>query len=611
MRFYEFITEAGGNPPFSPTPEQQQEIADLYASGFTIADIAKEYKITRKTMGLFLHRLPNFDQLRQLRNVARQEQGLSIGPKGITPDQVQQMANNFALGKNFNQLSKEFGITADIVMEKLKKLPNFEELLQQNTKARQEQGLLTLADLGPKGTTPAQIDQMAKEYASGKSSRQVAKMFNLAQTSVSRHLTKRPDWEEIKFQNRTNRSRKLGGTQSLTNRGINKPGSKGIHAIRRTGSPSGSVFEDALEEDWKKTLGTFGAAGALALGANKPMDLRPPRVDKPTVTAPAAPAAPFENPDVRILAQTIWGEARSHGKIGMLAVGNVIKNRAEDIENSRLFGSGIRGVALKPKQFSCWNKNDPNRKRFAKLMWYDELIRLRKSPDGTPFDQWFAKFKDTGYYKDYEAWLLAQDIAEGILAGTAPDPTKGAVYYHTTDVKPVWRTKLDRVASIGNHIFYTIPNNLSEYKVDNVDGLGSVPLNQNVDYMGLRVMMKPSTFLELALPLEVPRSVDYIVDYLQQGGALGAPFLDIKIPAEWEQGNFERLARVTGHEGRNRMLAVQKLEGDDPVEVHLLFRDGVRRRHLTPDMIKELRNGMMDQSYKKYVAGPLFSAEEA
>jgi len=95
MRAFEFITE--GRPPFSPTPEQQQEIADLYASGFSRADIAKEYKITPQTMGLFLHR-----------------------------------------------------------------------------------------------------------------------------------------------------SRKLGETQSLTKRGTNKPGSKGIHAIRRTGSPSGSVFEGEI-----------------------------------------------------------------------------------------------------------------------------------------------------------------------------------------------------------------------------------------------------------------------------------------------------------------------------------------------------------------------------
>ena len=245
MRAFEFLTEGSG-PHFRPTPEQQQEIADLYASGFSGDDIAKEYKASKGTISRFIRNLPNFKELRQQFYKAREEQGLQTGPKGITPDQVQQMANNFALGKNFNQLNKEFGISPENVLGKLKKLPNFEELLQQNTKARQEQGLLTLDDLGRKDTTPAQIDQMAKEYASGKSTRQIAKMFNLAQSVAIMHLAKRPDWEELKFQSLTNRSKKLGGTQSLTSRGINKPGSKGIHAIRRTGSPSGSVFEDEI-----------------------------------------------------------------------------------------------------------------------------------------------------------------------------------------------------------------------------------------------------------------------------------------------------------------------------------------------------------------------------
>ena len=363
--------------------------------------------------------------------------------------------------------------------------------------------------------------------------------------------------------------------------------------------------EEELKEDWKKTLGAIGAAGALTIGGHNMMPPKTSPAVKPAVTAPAV------NPDVSILAQTIWGEARSHGATGMLAVGNVINNRAEDVENSRLFGSGIRGVALKPKQFSCWNEGDPNRDRLGEILQYDRLISRRQSPDGTPFDEWFAKFKDTGDYMDYRAWLVAKDIAKKIIAGTAPDPTNGAVYYHTTAVKPIWRTKLDRVATIGNHIFYTLPEKLSEYKVDNVEGLGSVPYNQNVDYFGLRVMMKPSTFLDLALPLNEPRSVEHIMQHMKNGGGLGAPFLDISIPVEWEEDDFTQPARITGHEGRNRMLAIQKLEGDDPVEVHLLLKNGWRARHLTPDMIKELQDGITNQSRNRYVTGPLFSVKKA
>lgn len=377
--------------------------------------------------------------------------------------------------------------------------------------------------------------------------------------------------------------------------------------------------EEELKEDWKKTLGAIGAAGALTIGGHSMMPPKtstadkPPVVapDKPPVVAPVKPAvtAPAENPDVSILAQTMWGEARSHGAKGMLAVGNVIKNRAE--ANEKMFGQGIRGVALKPKQFSCWNEGDPNRDRIKKILKYDKLINLRQSPDGTPFNEWFAKFKNTGYYMDYKAWLLAKDVAKKIIGGTAPDPTNGAVYYHTTAVKPIWRTKLDRVAVIGNHIFYTPPEKLSEYKVDNVEGLGSVPYNQDVDYFGLRVMMKPSIFLELALPLTEHRSVEYIIQHMKNGGALGAPFLDVSIPADWEDDDFTQPASISGHEGRNRMIAIQKLEGDAPVEVHLLLKNGWRARHLTADMINELQNGMMNQSKSNFINGPLFSVKKA
>lgn len=34
------------------------------------------------------------------------------------------------------------------------------------------------------------------------------------------------------------------------------------------------------------------------------------------------------------------------------------------------------------------------------------------------------------------------------------DPSNGALFYHANYVRPVWRKKMDKVAVIGNHIFY-------------------------------------------------------------------------------------------------------------------------------------------------------------
>ncbi|MES2252810.1 MAG: cell wall hydrolase, partial [Pseudomonadota bacterium] len=67
--------------------------------------------------------------------------------------------------------------------------------------------------------------------------------------------------------------------------------------------------------------------------------------------------------DIDILARTIYGEARGEygrvdgGLAALIAVGNVIVNRTQQ---QTWFGRTVRDVCLKPYQFSCWNRNDPN-----------------------------------------------------------------------------------------------------------------------------------------------------------------------------------------------------------------------------------------------------------
>lgn len=154
-------------------------------------------------------------------------------------------------------------------------------------------------------------------------------------------------------------------------------------------------------------------------------------------------------------------------------------------------------------------------------------------------------------------------------------------------------------------------NTLDELKIDNRHGAGAVPDNLNVDYLGLNVQMKPSIFLKLAAKLSMPTSADELTDYIKQGGAIGAPFLNIQLPDEWTDDvpNYDKPARIVGHEGRNRMIAAQRAEGDNPVEVHLFFRGGLRRRHLTPEIIELLQfnsNGILNQDGRFMLDSPLF-----
>lgn len=141
---------------------------------------------------------------------------------------------------------------------------------------------------------------------------------------------------------------------------------------------------------------------------------------------------------------------------------------------------------------------------------------------------------------------------------------------------------------------------LNELKIDNVKGLGAVPYNQEVDYMGLRVMMKPSKFLELSLPLQQSTDDKKTIDYLAQqkdDRGFGAPFLEVDMEKEFP--------RIVGHDGRHRMEAIRDTEGDHPVEVHI-FPRYMRNRDMTPEVVDKLNDLIISQR-GKYVVGPVFT----
>lgn len=55
---------------------------------------------------------------------------------------------------------------------------------------------------------------------------------------------------------------------------------------------------------------------------------------------------------------TLYGEARGENASSRRAIAWVIRNRF----TKKIFGDSYRGIVLKPLQFSCWRKNDPNYK---------------------------------------------------------------------------------------------------------------------------------------------------------------------------------------------------------------------------------------------------------
>ena len=79
------------------------------------------------------------------------------------------------------------------------------------------------------------------------------------------------------------------------------------------------------------------------------------------------PSQPIEDQDLRVLfAMCIFGEARGESELARRAVAQVILNRATHpnllfgSKTFRSFEANLRGVILRPGQFSSLNPADPN-----------------------------------------------------------------------------------------------------------------------------------------------------------------------------------------------------------------------------------------------------------
>jgi spore germination cell wall hydrolase CwlJ-like protein len=53
-----------------------------------------------------------------------------------------------------------------------------------------------------------------------------------------------------------------------------------------------------------------------------------------------------------------------------------------------------------------------------------------------------------------EAWERARDVAAEMLNNPPPDPTGGALFFHSVEIPRPWKEDRERTARIGRHIFY-------------------------------------------------------------------------------------------------------------------------------------------------------------
>ena len=114
-------------------------------------------------------------------------------------------------------------------------------------------------------------------------------------------------------------------------------------------------------------------------------------------------------------------------------------------------------------------------------------------------------------------------------------------------------------------------------KFDSINGIGGVPDASNVDYRGFMAYMRPKQFLQINPPRDTSaRPIDHILAALDDGQPIGTPIVYVD---KASRGGWQ----VMGHEGRGRMLALQKRAPDSlfPVAVHPYGE--IRARHITPE----------------------------
>lgn len=96
------------------------------------------------------------------------------------------------------------------------------------------------------------------------------------------------------------------------------------------------------------------------------------------------------------------------------------------------------------------------------------------------------------------------------------------------------------------------------------DVLGVTGNNKEIEYMGATVWLRPSEFQRLVPPRTDP--FDHVREHVAKELPLGNPMLYLDVDQE------SGVARVTGHEGRGRMLVTEETVGDQPVPVHVIVR---------------------------------------
>ena len=131
------------------------------------------------------------------------------------------------------------------------------------------------------------------------------------------------------------------------------------------------------------------------------------------------------------LQRTIFFEARNQPQAGQAAVAFTVMNRVD----AKGYPNSICEVAYQSTKVKG--------RRICQFSWYCD-----------------GKLEpNLARQEERKAWKRAETIADLVYMGKIDNPVENATMFHAVYVSPKWKNHFDKVAKIGDHIFYQVAVN--------------------------------------------------------------------------------------------------------------------------------------------------------
>jgi len=220
MKIFEIISEG---PTVTTDPATVDRIKGLWDQG-------KQQREIAAALGMTVNSVDHI-----LRKYYPDRKGKIVSTtRALTDEDRDRIVKLFLSGASLSQIEKEYGYNqAATVHYLIRKLIGDEEFYRVMSLRRAEpDGLVNFK------VTPEIGAKIVNLYTNGYQLPEIVDKIGslVKKTAVWRHLRKQPNYEELKDQHLAARL-KTSSNPALTKRHNNKPLSKGIHAVRRTGPP--------------------------------------------------------------------------------------------------------------------------------------------------------------------------------------------------------------------------------------------------------------------------------------------------------------------------------------------------------------------------------------